>query len=122
MGCCFSSCYTSEEAQQPLLKEGKQAPEKKLQRREEKNPEDQKFAKTTPKQQLDEAVTNGDVTRLRIICDTLYPDINAKDMMGCTPLMAATMANHHEAVRFLLQRGADSEVRTRTHSHFFTLT
>lgn len=53
----------------------------------------------------------GDIVGLRALLETSELDLNARDARGRTALMAATYANHPEAVDLLLRAGANVDLQ-----------
>ena len=61
------------------------------------------------KQQLFDAARTGDITRLRDLI-AQDADVNVQDAKGYTPLIIASYNNQPEAVKALIEAGADVDL------------
>lgn len=62
--------------------------------------------KASPHRNLIDAAGRGDLARVKALLAE-GADVNARDEMGVTPLMQASLAGNTDVVRFLLDKGAD---------------
>jgi ankyrin repeat protein len=62
-------------------------------------------------QEVYSAVASGDGARLREHLETRPESVHEHDRDGCTPLLVAARDGHLEAVKVLVERGADIEAR-----------
>lgn len=67
---------------------------------------------TIKAQDIYEAAKNGNIKRLAQLVDLKKDTLNVVDAAGLTPLMAACLSNQDRAVQFLLDHGADVNVKT----------